>query len=629
MNYRYEIDGLRAVAVLAVIIAHTGLGWLPGGFVGVDVFFVISGFLITGIILRDLERGSFRFRAFYVRRIRRILPALFVMLAITSVFAWVLLSPSEIRDFSASVFFSILFMSNGYFIDFIDYFAPSSYSIPLLHTWSLAIEEQFYLLFPPLAYVVWRRFGISGLWVAVALMLLASFALSEWGWRNKPRANYFFSPSRFWEILLGSVAALWMARHSVSERAPLAALGLGGIFLSFIIFDERTPFPSAYALLPTVGTLLVLLFGGGQNAVARLLCWSPLRFIGLISFSAYLWHQPIFAFSRNMEIAPSTPVVAVLLILVVLGVAFLSWRFVEQPFRHGAAFVPTAPRWQMPSLGVTAVALLGLSIVGYATSLPILRYSQEDRPLFEFSRLAARDYQRDIGKPFERRPFYQDQTSPKIAIIGDSYARDFLNVLNEARTLEGLDVSFWLIPADCAPFFLNGEEEERLRPVWDTRECREYDRYRSSQKISTIASADTVVLASNWAPWQVEYIRSTIENLKGVTDANIILVGPKDFSQISIRRLLRLPADERPSFRIQIDPELVVANEALRQIPGISFINQIGFLCSQGGLCQIVAADGRLLSVDGSHFSPAGAKFMADALGGSEGLKKLLSDAAP
>lgn len=629
MDYRHEIDGLRAVAVLAVILAHTGLGWLPGGFAGVDVFFVISGFLITGIILRDLERGSFGFGSFYARRARRIFPALFVMLAVTSVLAWALLLPSEIKDFSASVFFSVLFLSNGYFIDFMDYFAPSAYSVPLLHTWSLAIEEQFYLVFPLVAFVVWRRFGFTGLWMAVALLLVASFALSEWGWRNEPRANYFFSPSRFWEILLGAAAALWMARRKLPPRAPLAAMGLGAILLSFLIFDETTPFPSVHTLLPTLGTVLVLLFAGGQGGVARVLCWSPLRFLGLVSFSAYLWHQPVFALSRSLGHDPSTPLTALTLILAVLGMAVLSWRFVEQPFRLGSALAPPPPRWQMPALGGIAAALVGISIAGYATSLPMLRYPAADRPLLEMSRLAASDYQRDIGKPYQRRPLDRESNLPKVAIIGDSYARDFLNVLNEAEALDRLDVSLWTISANCAPFFLRGAEEEVLRPIWDTRDCRNNDRYRSPEMMAAIASADAVVLASRWAPWQVAHIRSTVENLKGVTNANIILVGPKEFGDVSLRRLLRLPVTERPDFRIRIDPDLVAANDAMRQSPGLRFVDQIDILCDEGGLCPQVAANGRLLSQDGVHLTPTGARLVSEALGGAEGLTRLLSDEGP
>ena len=629
MDYRHDIDGLRAIAVLAVILAHSGLGWLPGGFAGVDVFFVISGFLITGIILRDLEGGTFTFGSFYARRARRIFPALFVMLALTSAAAWVLLSPSEIKDFSASVFFSVLFLSNGYFADFIDYFAPSSQDIPLLHTWSLAIEEQFYLLFPLVAVFAWRRFGMKGLWVAVILLLLASFALAEWGWRNKPRANYFFSPSRFWEILSGALIALWVARRGHASRPALAALGLGAIFLSFVLYEDSTPFPSAYTVLPVVGAALVLLFGGGSDPLGQVLRLGPLRLVGLISFSAYLWHQPVFAFSRGLGVEPSRPPIALALIGLVLTIALISWRYVEQPFRHRSHHADVSARWQMPFLGGMASGLLALSVIGYATTLPLMRHPVEDRPLLEMTRVAASDYQRDIGSAFGRRPFVTDGPLPRVAVIGDSYARDFLNVLNEAGVLSQLDVSLWTISRNCAPFLLRGAEEEALRHLWDTRDCREYDRYRSPQMMQAIASADTVVLVSRWADWHVPYVRRTVENLRDVTDASLVLVGPKDFGQVSLRRLLRLSVAERPAFGVALDPALLAANDAMRQMEGVLFVDLIAALCGSDGLCPQVAPDGRLLSQDGIHLTPTGARVLGASLGGAAALSALFSSPHP
>jgi peptidoglycan/LPS O-acetylase OafA/YrhL len=629
MHYRPEIEGLRALAVLAVMIAHTGIDWLAGGFVGVDVFFVISGFLITGIILRDLEGGTFRFGSFYARRARRIFPALFVMLAITSATAWALMSPSEIKDFSASVFFSVLFLSNGYFADFIDYFAPSSHEIPLLHTWSLAIEEQFYLLFPLLAFLVWRRFGTKGLLIVVIVMLLLSFSLAEWGWRNKPRVNYFFSPSRFWEILLGAVAAIFVARRRVVSSTPLALLGICAVCASMFLYDETTPFPSAFSLLPTLGTVLLLLFCGGTGTVARLLSLKPLRFLGLISFSAYLWHQPVFAFSRLQGADPAQPFAALTLIAAVLAISAISWRYVEQPFRHGTSVSMPPAKWQAPFLGVIAVALSGVAVLGYATSLPMLRHPAQDRPILEMTRLAASEYQRDIGKPFSRRLFEEGNTFPKTAFIGDSYARDFLNVLNEAGVLAQLDASLWTISRNCAPFFLHSEEEEELRAIWDTQECRDYDRYRSPEMMQAIAAADFVVLASRWVEWHVPHLQRTVDNLRAVTDAQIVIIGTKDFGQVSLRRLLRLPPAERISFRATLDRDLVATNEIMRAMAQVPYIDLIDAICDEGGLCPQVAHDGRLISQDGTHLTPSGARLVAEALGGREELSALFAKPSP
>lgn len=319
MTYRKEIDGLRAIAVMAVIIAHSGLGWLPGGWVGVDVFFVISGFLITSIIQRDLDRGTFSFRDFYTRRIRRIFPALFAMLVVTTVLGWLMMTPSELIDLSASVFFTVLFLSNGFFIDFVDYFGPSAEAIPLLHTWSLAVEEQFYILFPAIAWVFWRIRGRGALFAGIVVLIVFSLGLAEWGWRNEAKANYFFSPSRFWEILLGSAAAVVLQTRTRPQIAALGWVGVAMLAVSFVFFNHATPFPSLYALIPTVGTVLLLVFTPETGVLSAILKSSPMRWIGLISFSAYLWHQPVFVLARMQGVATDKIGVASVLVAFVLG----------------------------------------------------------------------------------------------------------------------------------------------------------------------------------------------------------------------------------------------------------------------------------------------------------------------
>lgn len=604
MAYRNEIDGLRAIAVTSVIISHAGFAWMPGGFAGVDVFFVISGFLITGIILRDLERDQFTFRDFYARRARRIFPALFFMLIVVSAYAWLVMSPSQVQDLSASTFFSVLFLSNFFFIDFVDYFAPAAGLIPLLHTWSLGIEEQFYILFPMVALVAFRFGKKRGFWVTVAVLLLASFALSEWGWRNEPRGNYFFSPSRFWEILLGSMAALWCAKRENNGNTAAAALGLGALCLGFFIYNDDTLFPSYLTLLPTLGTALVLIYARGANFTAKILQLPPLRFVGLISFSAYLWHQPVFVFARIEGYETAHPTTAFILIAVILALSSATWYFVEQPFRNPSATF--ARLWPLV-LGAGATALIALSVVGYATSVPMMRFDADDQKMLETTRLIASDYQRHIGRPYERRVFAQNDPRPKVAIIGDSFGRDLMNVLNERQILQGLDASYWVISHICAPFFLDKDADEQLRHIWDSVECDQYDRYRSPKMIRAVAEADIIVLASNWSAWQVPHVVETIENIRERSAASIVLAGPKSFGKVSIQRLMRLTVAERPNFRSAANPDLIETNDALKQIAGVAYLDFVAALCDPDGGCPQVTTDGRLISEDGNHLTSAGA----------------------
>ncbi|MGZ2260296.1 acyltransferase family protein [Roseobacter sp. A03A-229] len=361
MKYRPEIDGLRSIAVLPVILFHGGLALFSGGFVGVDVFFVISGYLITTIIAGNLDEGRFSLLDFYSRRARRILPALVLVVACTIPFAWAWMLPTDFKDFGQSVSAVSLFSSNFLFWLESDYFAAAAERKPLLHTWSLAVEEQYYIFFPLLLMAFWRRAarGTVGL---LCVIFLASLAASEVLWRIAPDANFYLLPSRIWELMAGSLVAIWMLRRGPLPSNIGAAIGLGLILASIFLYDKTTPFPSLYALAPVMGTVLVILCGVQGTWVARILSLRAPVAIGLISYSAYLWHQPLFALAR---IRLGHPDIAIMMSLAGLSLvlAWISWRFVEQPFR-------TMPgrAWKVVSgtaVGSLAVFALGVGL-GYS-----------------------------------------------------------------------------------------------------------------------------------------------------------------------------------------------------------------------------------------------------------------------
>jgi peptidoglycan/LPS O-acetylase OafA/YrhL len=337
MQYRREVDGLRALAVLPVILFHAGFEAFSGGFVGVDVFFVISGFLITGVIVADLGAGEFSIARFYERRARRILPALFLVMLACLPAAWLWLLPQEMQDFSASMVAVSTFVSNMLFWRTSGYFDSAAELKPMLHTWSLAVEEQYYVLFPVLLAFMWR-FGRSRIQAMFAIFLVCSLAASQWASVAKPSADFYLLPTRGWELLLGGSAALHVATHGdvaasrwVKEAA--AMLGLALIVYAVFAFTRRTPFPSLYALVPTVGAVLIILCADARTFVGRLLGSRILVGVGLISYSAYLWHQPLFAFARQREMLEPAPAVLALLASLSLLLAYLGWKYVESPFR--------------------------------------------------------------------------------------------------------------------------------------------------------------------------------------------------------------------------------------------------------------------------------------------------------
>ena len=341
MIYRREIDGLRAVAVVPVILFHAGMSVFSGGYVGVDVFFVISGYLITSILIAELEQGTFSIARFYERRARRILPALFLVMLCCMPFAWMWMLPSELRDFSQSIVAVVFFASNILFWRQEGYFEPAAELKPLLHTWSLAVEEQYYLVFPVFLLLAWR-FGRNRVFWAVCAIAAISLLASEWGWRNRPSANFYLAPTRIWELLIGSMCAFWLTGRQQRPSNLLSLIGLAMIAFANVSFDETIPFPSVYALVPVVGTALIIVFCSADTWVGRLLSARAFVGIGLISYSAYLWHQPLFAFARIRSVFEPSSFLMAALALLSLILAYLSWRYVEKPFRTGkASILPT------------------------------------------------------------------------------------------------------------------------------------------------------------------------------------------------------------------------------------------------------------------------------------------------
>ena len=362
MKYRAEIDGLRALAVVPVILFHAGFELFSGGFVGVDVFFVISGYLITTILIEDIENKRFSIVNFYERRARRILPALSFVMIFCVPFAWILLSDASLQKFGNGLIGVSLFLSNVVFWKQQGYFDESAELNPILHTWSLAVEEQYYVLFPIFLVLAWR-FGKNRVFQMIVVMAAISLLLSEWGWRNKPTANFYLAPTRAWELFAGSIAAFIVQKQGVQKNNFLALLGLAAIIFSIFVYDESTPFPSVYALMPVLGVVLLVLYAEKETLAAKFLSAKALVSIGLISYSAYLWHQPVLAFFRIYTNQIHLHwLVALVLIIITFLLSYVSWRLVEKPFRN-RSFINNFLLFTL-----SFIALMSLLVIGYASN---------------------------------------------------------------------------------------------------------------------------------------------------------------------------------------------------------------------------------------------------------------------
>ena len=432
-RYRRDIDGLRALAVLPVILSHAGFSWIPGGFLGVDVFFLISGYLITTLLLRELSNtGTIKLANFYLRRSMRILPALFVVILVTSIFSWFILLPEELTRFGESIVWTTLFSSNIFFALDIDYFAPDASLSPLLHTWSLAVEEQFYLLFPLLLAFLWKR---GRPWVIPATLLailVLSLTLAQYGNQILGSSwSYYSLPTRAWELIAGSLAAVWISLRGQPQPKPiLSALGFAVLLISYFVFNDSIIHPGVITAIPLASVLLIILFTGTQSIIYRILASPPLAFIGLISYSAYLWHQPLFALYRTYNFLPPTNFELWLLVATTLILATISWRWVERPFRNQSPRTASI-RSSFTKIGASAISIL---IVAFGISNPELASGRTSLSGVSFQEVASK-VSRNPGLSegcesfLGNNPSCQVGEMPTTLLWGDSFARHLSGAL--------------------------------------------------------------------------------------------------------------------------------------------------------------------------------------------------------
>lgn len=490
MQYRREIDGLRAVAVLPVILFHAGFSVFSGGYVGVDVFFVISGYLITSILISELEQGNFSILRFYERRARRILPALFVVMLACLPFAYMWMLPTQLKDFAQSLVAVVFFASNIQFWRESGYFASAAELKPLLHTWSLAVEEQYYLIFPVFLLLVWK-FGRNKVFLSVVAIAVFSLLLSEWGWRNLPSANFYLAPTRAWELLAGSLCAFLAVGKQQRSNNLLSAVGLALIVFAIFYYDESTPFPSLYALAPVVGTALIILFAAQGTWTSRLLSTRGFVGIGLISYSAYLWHQPLFAFARIRSLTePSHYLMAVLAVVAML-LAWATWRWVEHPFRKRAKPIFVTRRSVFAASCAVAAVFVLIGLAGHFGKGFEWRFDNEMRRFFVENDVFDREKrgcsigpndQIIVGKP--ACEFRNELGTLDVLLIGDSHSSAVSGILG--RELQKRKISYYEANASgCLPL-------QGLRPFGQVsdRNCLKFNalvyEYAAQQDIKTI-----------------------------------------------------------------------------------------------------------------------------------------------
>ena len=629
MKYRSEIDGLRALAVLPVILFHAGFENFSGGYIGVDVFFVISGYLITTIIINEMEDEKFSLSTFYERRARRILPALFFVMAISIPFAILWLAPSDLKDYGQSLVSTATFSSNFLFWLERGYFGTALEFKPLLHTWSLAVEEQYYILFPIFLLYTWQL-GMKKLIALLVIIFLISLSLahlaSVYGVFNRViTGSFYLIPTRAWELLIGVFIAIYLKYYKTNIpnliNQILSILGFFMIVFSILFFDKDTPFPSLYTLIPTLGTGLLIISAVPKTIMHKILSIKQLVFIGLISYSAYLWHQPIFAFARHKISNEIPDLVFIFFTILSLILAYISWRWVEKPFRD---------KNKVDRRGVLNFSVVGIIlfiILGSVLSLSdgfIKKYNKIEQDIyFQFINLGVWNPQN--MKSVNMKEFNSKDDRKKLFIIGDSYAEDLINAIDESKLNNKYQLSAYRMSRHCGVLYLDREIFKSFQP----NSCRtepdlfnERDFYNNNipinnpKLLSLITEADEIWIQSAWLDWQIPFIKSSLERLKEI-NSNIVLFASKEFliksaSQYKnqyglkgIREDFKIP--ERQKF-------LTKQLQETATIAGVRFVDPMYVICESNLTCKH-SFDGKgIISADSGHLTPYGAGYFGNKL---------------
>ena len=647
LSYRPDIDGLRALAVMAVALYHAEIPGFSGGFVGVDIFFVISGYLITRIIAAGARRGDFSFLDFYERRARRLLPALFLVATAVTLFTLAYKSPRDTAIFGESVSLFAVFAANFFFYDQLDYFADPAAFYPLLHTWSLAVEEQFYLIWPPLLLLLWR-WRPERVFAALAALAALSLAASVVAVAYDPQLAFFHTPFRLWQLGAGGLLALAPpvfagGRGQRARRDGAAALGLALMVGSIAFYSDQTPFPGLAAIPPTLGAALVIAAGAGGEAgrVGALLSARPAVFVGLCSYSFYLWHWPALSAARYLSFEPLSIAQSIGVLVVAFLLAALTWAYVERPFRGAGQVLGRQGVFACAGAGIAAFLLFGWAVQetnGLPGRFPALAplFTEDARrygpapascaPLPGRRRGEIADDLLDGVDPRSCALRQAAEGRPVVALAGDSHAWALAPGL--ALWAEQADVTLYVLWSPTCPPFIGAD-----RPV----KTRFFDCARHNAAMPDVAKAlgaRHVLLAAQWSRYEprLDLAAGITATAKALRDRGVepVLIAEVPaqlghtptlvFRARSLDRPYPLARD-----RETLEVPLRAARDAVAQgaaAAKLRLLDPGDHLCPDGD-CAVMSEDGATLYADSHHLNRIGARRIGAALGRRSGVSDL------
>lgn len=593
MEYRREIDGLRAIAVIVVMLFHAGFHFISGGFLGVDIFFVISGYLITSFIFINKANNSFTLLNFYERRARRLLPALFMVLLFCIPFAAMLMQPDDLQNFGQSLISTSLMSNNILLFITSGYWDLASEFKPLLHTWSLGVEEQYYIFFPLLILLIWRFTNLQIIYVLLAITII-SFVFSLQIHTKYPEANFYLLPSRLWQLGAGGILALFLLeskRHFVNMKSTykeiISILGFLFILFPIFFFSQSENFSILNRFLVVLGTLIIIAFSDKNNFIGRLLSIKFLVFIGLMSYSLYLWHQPLYAFLRISSLSEPANSMFLIMFLLSFFISFFSWK-IEKIFR--SVNKVSIGKFSIIIISAAFISILSGLIFnqtyGFYRSYPELesKYSLELKPNVinpdtAFLISAAEDLQSNYDQSLEQ--------TRKVMVVGDSFSSDFINMMRANNALQGIDL---------------------IKPKYN---CFNYNDIDENAKLAILQS-DFIVVSYRFLDLksQLSCLKKKIDYLIN-HEKQFVIIGTKDFGyniNAPLRRKLY-------SFRAQPSSQIKNFNKYLEKtVPANNFVDILSLLEDKNGRIPLFTEDRKLISYDRAHLTYNGAKFIGQKI---------------
>jgi len=608
-TYRWDIQGLRAIAVLAVVIFHINPQLLPGGYIGVDIFFVISGYLIMGFIWRDLNKESFSLVTFYIKRIYRLFPALFVMLLLSAIAAYFILLSDESVDFVYSFISTLFYVSNFYFYLEVDYFNEGMKFAPLLHTWSLSVEEQFYIIFPLVLLFVYQR-GKAWLFHILIVLAIISLLLSELSIHWDESFAFYASPTRFFQFILGGIVSIHLQKYTLSKGLNnlLGSIGFVIIILAMFFYTDKTLFPGLYALIPSLGTALILFSGLQRGYITLFLSNNIFKLIGNSSYSIYLWHWPLIVFYK-LEVSPSLSIVEqIALFAASLLLGYISWRYIETSTRLAYKNSNT-PKAIYSTIALSAVVSIGAFYTFSGVSYRSIESQTKASQYLDYKADNFRAGECFLTSEYDNINFFNkdkcithSDEKKNYLLIGDSHAAHFYSAL--AKVIKDDETLSQVTASGCHPTL----------PYEGTKRCSSLVQWAYEELIKE-KSFDTIILSAHWSYPDKQHLLDAIELLLNYTD-RIVVLGPNmEYLQPLPRLLVKMPKgeDTRVIYKTAGNYKAVASVDyhmkKYLDRDRVKYISVLKVLCDSSG-CTTTTREGTPITFDSGHFTHEGASYV-------------------